>query len=105
MNTDTRTFRTERLNAAIYLLATKSLRLQGLEEIEPGKIEFTFADPEDRGAEYEFAFDRGATVCANSLFAAQVFLRREMTKQLKSKSKQSIHGESHERSDRYSAAR
>jgi hypothetical protein len=80
--TDTKTFRTDRLNLAIFLLATKALQLRGLDVVRPGGCEFIFADPDDRGAELEFSFHEGALVRAVSLFAAQVTLRRMMTEKL-----------------------
>lgn len=76
-------YRTDRLNVAVYLHASKRLSFIKLEEIQPGKIEFTFDDPEERGTEYAYAFEDGAPCRAISLFASQVLLRRMMTAKLK----------------------
>jgi hypothetical protein len=73
------TFRTERLQTAIYLHSSGRLRFIGCEQSRPGKIQFIFADPDNRGSEYEFQFDNGATVSATAIFASQKFLRRMMT--------------------------
>ena len=88
-----KTFRTDRLNLAVYLHASKRLTLTRLDEVQPGKIEFTFNDPEERGAEHAFAFEDGAPCRAISLFASQVQLRRQMSAKLTP----STHGESNDR--------
>jgi hypothetical protein len=72
-------YRTERLNLATFLHATRRLTLDRLELITPDKIAFVFLDPEERGAEFEASFEDGATVRAISLFASQLFLRRAMS--------------------------
>jgi hypothetical protein len=73
------TFKTERLQLAIYLHASERLALFGCELADSGKVKFVFRDPDRFGSQLELEFDRGAQVSAVSLFASQKFLRRQMS--------------------------
>lgn len=77
-------FKTERLQVAVFLHSTQLLRFVGIEESRPGRSTFIFADPDHKGDEYEFNFNRGAHVAATALFASQTFLRRSMTQRTES---------------------
>ena len=74
-----KTFKTERLPLAIYLCADGRLRFLGCERIAINDVEFVFHDPESKGAEFEFEFDRGALIPATAIFAAQKLVRRRMS--------------------------
>jgi hypothetical protein len=74
------TFKTERMQLAIYLNAAERLRLLECAQTRPGTIEFIFDDPDDRGSEYEFEFNKGIAVSALALFASQKYIRQMMSK-------------------------
>ena len=76
------TFKTERLQVAVFLHASKRLQLLRCEQSQPGKVRFVFDDPDDLGSEYEFLFDSGTAVPATDIFASQKYLRRMMTQKL-----------------------
>jgi hypothetical protein len=80
MQSDENVFITERLPLAAYLHASKKLKFrlcgQGL---NPGKILFSFTDPDAIGDQLEVEFDSGAACSATALFASQKFMRRKMT--------------------------
>jgi len=75
-------FATERFPLAIYLHASGSLSFLHCECASGHKVRFVFFDPEDRANALELAFERGAPVPANALFASQKFLRRTMSEVL-----------------------
>jgi hypothetical protein len=71
-------FTTERMQLAIYLHAAERLRLIECVQTRPGTIEFVFDDPQQRGMDYEFEFNKGAAISALALFASQKYLRQMM---------------------------
>jgi hypothetical protein len=73
-------FRTDRLDVAIYLMASQSLKLTNIERVNPTKVNFLFNDPCSKGDEFVLNFDNGAHCSAKSLFASQRFVRTQMTK-------------------------
>lgn len=79
------TFKTQRLQLAIYLHATKRMMLHRCEACENGKVQFVFDDPNRIGPEAALEFDRGAAVPATDLFASQTFLRRRMSEALENR--------------------
>jgi hypothetical protein len=85
-------FQTERLQLAIFLHSTGGLRLLGCERNGGTKLRFVFDDPQEKGAQAELDFDRGAPVAATSLFASQKFLRRQMSDALNRKIGEKEHG-------------
>jgi hypothetical protein len=85
-------FQTERLQLAIFMHATGGLRLLGCERNGDAKLRFVFDDPQQKGAQVELDFDRGAPVSATSLFASQKFLRRQMTDTLNRRIGEQEHG-------------
>lgn len=73
------TFRTERLQCAVFLHADSRLSFSHCELAESGKVRFVFDDPNGIGDQIELEFDRGASVPATSIFASQKYLRRKMS--------------------------
>jgi hypothetical protein len=75
------TFRTTRMQLAIYLIAAEKLKLITCVQYSPtGSVEFVFDDPKRKGRLDEFEFDRGAAVSATALFASHKYVRQMMTK-------------------------
>jgi hypothetical protein len=77
MENPPRKFSTERLHLAIYLHASGQLPFLGCLPTGSGRVYFEFSDPEGIADELELAFEQGASVPANALFASQKFLRRK----------------------------
>jgi hypothetical protein len=72
-------YKTDRLDVAIYIVATDSLKFSHVEDGErPGKIMFVFHDQLQRGEDLMFAFDRGSLAPANAVLASQRQLRQKM---------------------------
>jgi hypothetical protein len=69
------------MQLAIYLNASERLRLIECAQTRPGTIEFVFDDPQQRGIEYEFDFNKGAALSALTLFASQKYIRQMMARE------------------------
>jgi hypothetical protein len=82
VNHEHHTFETERLQLAIFLHASGSLRFSGCELNGGGKVRFLFHDPLHTGDQLELEYEQGAPVAATALFASQKFLRRKMSEAL-----------------------
>lgn len=75
------TFRTTRMQLAIYLIAAEKLKLITCVQTNPScSIEFIFDDPKGKGCFDEFDFNRGAQVSAVALFVSHKYVRQQMTK-------------------------
>ena len=74
-------FKTDRLDAAIYLMATNRLKMIGIETVTNSKLAFCFED-DGHAEEYVYQFETGGLCSAKSLFATQKFLRSQMDKHI-----------------------
>lgn len=74
-----RTFITQNLHLAAYLLATKSLDFLGVVPVERrlNRVYFSFADPRELAAQLELSM-ASAEVPVSRLFAALKYLKRLM---------------------------
>lgn len=73
-------FATHRLQLAIALHATGSLKYSHCELIAPKRANFVFDDPEHRGTALELEYSNGRmNASCLSLFASQTFLRQQLS--------------------------
>ena len=75
-------YTTKKLHFAIYLVGTGLLELDSIRKVGPTDCVFDFKDPDHQALQLDMDFDKGATVSARDLFAAQKFVRRRMTEAL-----------------------
>jgi hypothetical protein len=76
---DTNIFKTDRLNTAVYLHASKLLPYVGIRRVNHFKVEFVFEDADHKAAEIEMNFESGASLPVTSVLASLRFLRYAMT--------------------------
>jgi hypothetical protein len=76
---DTNIFKTDRLNTAVYLHASKLLPYVGIRRVNHFKVEFVFEDADHKAAEIEMNFESGASLPLTSVLASLHFLRKAMT--------------------------
>ncbi len=75
-------YTTKKLHFAIYLVGTGLLKLDSIRKVGTSDCEFDFKDPDHQALQFDMDFDKGATVSARDLFAAQKFVRRKMSEAL-----------------------
>ena len=75
-------YTTKKLHFAIYLVGTGLLKLDSIRKVGTSDCEFDFKDPDHQALQLDMDFDKGATVSARDLFAAQKFVRRKMSEAL-----------------------
>jgi len=73
-----KTFRTDLLPLATFLVASQRLRFLKAEASSDGRVSFVFLDPDNLGDSVELEYESGASVSAIAYAAAQKFLRRRM---------------------------
>jgi hypothetical protein len=65
-----KTFATSNLGLAAYLLASKRLKLIGIETSNPDQADFVFDDPGGGGEAIDIEFGAGIRLCLQSAFTA-----------------------------------
>ena len=81
-NMENTIYTTKKLHFVIYLIATGILELDSIRKVGPNDCMFDFKDPDNQAPQLDMDFDKGATVSARDLFAAQKFVRRKMSEAL-----------------------
>ena len=71
-------FRTDSLNLAVYLHASKLLPYVGIKRVNSFKMEFVFEDADHKADEIEMNYESGASLPVNAVLASLRFLRKAM---------------------------